>query len=93
MAAYCASKFGLIGFTGSLAQEVAQHGIRVCTVCPGPVDTPLLRSFADPSDWEDLLQPEDVARVIANLAIGRSHWESGAVIDVTHALLAIKGRY
>ncbi len=37
--AYCASKFGMIGFAESLAQELAPAGMRVNTVCPGTVDT------------------------------------------------------
>ena len=38
-AAYCASKFALIGFTQSLAQELGQHKINVNAICPGLVDT------------------------------------------------------
>lgn len=38
-AAYCASKFAIIGFTQSLALELAPYGITVNAVCPGPVDT------------------------------------------------------
>jgi 3-oxoacyl-[acyl-carrier protein] reductase len=40
--AYCASKFGLVGFAESVAAEVAAHGIRVQVMLPGPVDTPLV---------------------------------------------------
>jgi NAD(P)-dependent dehydrogenase (short-subunit alcohol dehydrogenase family) len=36
---YCASKFGVIGFSQSLAQEVGEHGIRVNCVCPGAVES------------------------------------------------------
>ncbi len=45
-AAYCASKFGLIGLTQSLAAEFAPHGIAVNAICPGVVFTPL---------WEEQL--------------------------------------
>ena len=38
-AAYCASKFAVIGFTQALAQEMAQHRVNVNAICPGLVDT------------------------------------------------------
>ena len=38
-AAYCASKFGIIGLSESLSEEVRRSGIRVTTICPGPAGT------------------------------------------------------
>ncbi len=45
-AIYCASKFGLIGFVESFAAELTPHDIRVNAVCPGNVDSPMLRDVA-----------------------------------------------
>ncbi|HET9528807.1 MAG TPA: SDR family NAD(P)-dependent oxidoreductase, partial [Blastocatellia bacterium] len=66
-AAYCATKFGLIGFSESLMQEVRHDHIRVSCVMPGSVNTGFgRRSEQDPSTtWK--LWPEDVAEVVANL--------------------------
>ena len=46
MAAYCASKHGLVGFTRSLSAEVGDKGVTVNAVCPGWVDTPLTHMAA-----------------------------------------------
>ena len=39
LSAYCASKFGVIGFTESIANEVADNNVKVMIICPGGVDT------------------------------------------------------
>jgi NAD(P)-dependent dehydrogenase (short-subunit alcohol dehydrogenase family) len=43
---YCASKFGLIGFTQSFAGEIAEFGGRANVLCPGNVDSPMLEMLA-----------------------------------------------
>ncbi|MBI4425773.1 MAG: SDR family NAD(P)-dependent oxidoreductase [Elusimicrobia bacterium] len=49
MAAYCASKFALVGFTESLRRELYDSGIRLTAFCPGSVDTPMVADLlADP---------------------------------------------
>ncbi len=66
-AAYCASKFGLIGFSESLMQEVRYDHIRVSCVMPGSVNTEFGRSGEqDPATTWKLL-PEDVAEVVIGL--------------------------
>jgi NAD(P)-dependent dehydrogenase (short-subunit alcohol dehydrogenase family) len=45
-AAYCASKFALLGVVQSFAAEAGQHGIRVNAICPGDVDSPMLTRVA-----------------------------------------------
>jgi 3-oxoacyl-[acyl-carrier protein] reductase len=64
-AAYVASKHAVLGFGRSLMLELRKEGIRVITICPGSVDTGMLRDQpmlkADP---DRILQPEDVAEAI-----------------------------
>ncbi|MGF1640815.1 MAG: SDR family oxidoreductase [Rhodospirillales bacterium] len=63
-APYCASKFGLIGMTESLAAEVRGHGIRVQCVIPGAVDTPIWKQNAPVPVPVGALTPERVAALI-----------------------------
>ncbi len=46
--AYSASKGGLVGMTLPMARDLAQHGIRVCTVAPGLFSTPLMQQLPEP---------------------------------------------
>jgi 3-oxoacyl-[acyl-carrier protein] reductase len=63
--AYTASKHAVLGFARSLMLELRKEGIRVITICPGSVDTGMLRD--QPmlnSDPERILRPDDVAESI-----------------------------
>jgi len=63
--AYAASKHAVLGFGRALMLELRKEGIRVITVCPGSVDTGMLRDQAMlKSDPDRILQPEDVAETI-----------------------------
>lgn len=64
--AYSASKFGVIGLTESLAQEVRRNNIRVTALAPSTVATDLVadKSFFDASKAEQYMQPEDLAEYI-----------------------------
>ncbi|MEV4096364.1 SDR family NAD(P)-dependent oxidoreductase [Streptosporangium saharense] len=71
MAAYCASKGGVLMLTRALAVDFAADGIRVNCVCPSIVDTPMARGdLGDAFDELDcpVLRPQDVARAILYLA-------------------------
>jgi 3-oxoacyl-[acyl-carrier protein] reductase len=65
--AYAASKHGVLGFSRSLMLEVRKEGIRVVAICPGSVDTGMLRDQPMlKSDPERILRPEDVADAIVH---------------------------
>ena len=49
---YSAAKFGVVGMVKALAKRLAQEKIRVNAICPGPVDTPMLRVFVARPDQQ-----------------------------------------
>ncbi len=65
MAAYCASKFALVGFAGALAKEVGKHGIRSVPLCPGPVDTDMTSAVVDGLVKRGIAKEEAVKKVAA----------------------------
>lgn len=66
-AAYCASKFGLMGFTEVLAMEARPFDIKVSAVCPGRTDTTFAGVVRTKEEKERVLKPEDVARVVMDV--------------------------
>ncbi len=82
IAAYAASKAGLLAFTETLASEVLKDGITVNAVLPSVIDTPANRKAmpkADPSVW---VKPEEIARVLLFLCSDAAQEISGAAIPV-----------
>jgi len=62
---YCASKWGLQGLTGCMAEDLRGYGIRVSSICPGTVNTDFSpHAGKDPAR---MLRPEDVAHAVAML--------------------------
>jgi 3-oxoacyl-[acyl-carrier protein] reductase len=80
LAVYCATKFGVIGFTESLAQEVEGDGVRVFAVCPGATETEMYHSLY-PGEQADFV-PEDVAIEVVELVKGAASIRTGSAIDV-----------
>lgn len=62
--AYTASKFGALGLTRVLAEELRSRRVRVTAVIPGSTDTRMAAEFDFPVDRAGLIQPEDVARAV-----------------------------
>ena len=96
IAAYCASKGGVVQLTKAMAIDHAADRIRVNCVCPGPVSTPLLEAIVEASSNPEeerrrieektplkrLGQPDEIANVILFLASDESSYMTGSVVLV-----------
>jgi NAD(P)-dependent dehydrogenase (short-subunit alcohol dehydrogenase family) len=79
--AYAASKWGLIGLTLTLAQELGQHGITVNALCPGPIDNDAMRQVMEQRAKASEKSEEEIrAEYLARLAVPRLPSED----DVAH---------
>lgn len=70
--AYCASKFGLLGFSECLMLEVRDYNIKVSTIMPGSVNTPFMTQTEDSDDETWKLTAKDVADTIYDVVNTRS---------------------
>lgn len=101
--AYCASKGAIHNLTRALALDHAKDSIRVNAVCPGEVDTPMLRTggreqavseeyLADLADRVvpigRLAQPTEIARVVVFLASSEASYMTGALVPVDAGVTA-----
>jgi 2-hydroxycyclohexanecarboxyl-CoA dehydrogenase len=98
-AVYSACKGGVIALTKTLARELVAKGIRLNTVCPGPTDTAILRSFTEGPDGAKILEglkraipmrrlgsPEDYPGLVAFLASDDAAYITGQTISVSGGL-------
>ena len=92
--AYAATKSGLFGLAKTLAREAAKGGVTSNIVCPGPTDTPMVRSVAERHpDLLDKLarqiplrriaRPDDIAGLIAFLCTERAGYITGQTVSVS----------
>ncbi len=98
LAAYCAAKAGITGFIRALAVELGDSGITANAVSPGSTDTAMLtesarlydlpatEEFAKQAPQDRLLQPDEVAAVVAFLASRKSGAMTGAIVPVDGGL-------
>ena len=95
---YTAAKAGVLGFTRHLAKEEAPHGITVNAVCPGLIDTEMVRntigaerrrSYARSFPISRLGKPGEVAELVAFLASDRAAYITGASLDINGGDLMI----
>ena len=96
---YCATKHAMEGFSKAMALDLAQHRIRVNTVCPTFIETAMTRPFMENREFmQDILnriplghvgQPEDVAGAVLYLASDASRLVTGSSIKVDGGWTAV----
>jgi 3-oxoacyl-[acyl-carrier protein] reductase len=95
---YTAAKAGILGFTRHVAKEVAQYNITVNAVCPGLIDTDMVRNTIDPDRQQAyansfpisrLGKPEEVADLVAFLCSDKAAYITGASLDINGGDLMI----
>ncbi|HEY6630259.1 MAG TPA: glucose 1-dehydrogenase [Rhizobiaceae bacterium] len=96
---YCASKHAMEGFTKAMALDLAQHAIRVNTICPTFIETPMTRPFfADPAFREATLakiplgrlgQVDDIVGAVIYLASDASRLVTGTSLKVDGGWTAV----
>jgi meso-butanediol dehydrogenase / (S,S)-butanediol dehydrogenase / diacetyl reductase len=101
LAHYCATKFGVIGLTQSLAKEVAEHNVTVNAVCPGVVRTPLwdhpdtgiLRDLDGENGWDAFVGGIPLGRPQSAEDIGHAcaYLASDAAANITGEALNVSG--
>jgi 3-oxoacyl-[acyl-carrier protein] reductase len=77
LAPYCASKWGAVGFTKSLAEELRGSGLQALSVLPGSVDTPMVAV----GGFAPQMSPADVARVVVFAALDAPDAMNGSSVE------------
>jgi 3-oxoacyl-[acyl-carrier protein] reductase len=84
LSAYCTSKFGVIGLTESIAKEVADNNVKVMAICPGGVDTDMIKNIVkagyNPSN-RNFMKPQQVAKKIYDMISNQKDYHNGQSIE------------
>lgn len=79
LAGYCASKFALRAYADGVRESLRHQGVRVVSIFPGKVDTPMLRQLmgelGSPYEPEKYARPEDIARAVVDVLMLPAHIE------------------
>ncbi|MGZ5511497.1 MAG: SDR family oxidoreductase [Nitrososphaeraceae archaeon] len=84
LSAYCASKFGVIGFTESIAKEISNYNVKVMAICPGGVDTKMIDDIVDNGynlSNRNLIKPEEVAKKIYDMIFNQNDYYNGQSVE------------
>lgn len=84
--AYCASKFGVIGLTQALADELKENNIRVFAICPTSTNTALHRKAVGEEKAKLAMPPQTVAEVIFDLSLENSAASSGSAVVIDESI-------
>jgi glucose 1-dehydrogenase len=98
--AYTASKHGVLGLSRSAAQDYAKRGIRINAICPGAIDTPMLRDAIerreqDPGETANRLsplgrfgEPDEIAQAALWLCSDASSFTTGHALSIDGGMLS-----
>jgi short-subunit dehydrogenase len=78
---YAATKAALINFSLSMSEELKPYGIKIYIVCPGAVNTDMRHELEPDDDFDNMLQPHEVAKFICNL-IENNNFLDGQILEV-----------
>jgi 3-oxoacyl-[acyl-carrier protein] reductase len=86
LSAYCASKFGVMGLSESLAAEVNEYNIRVMTICPGEIDTQMINDAVNSGyslhcKRNEMHKPGDVAQKILDMITKTSVYRNAQCVE------------
>jgi 3-oxoacyl-[acyl-carrier protein] reductase len=84
LSAYCASKFGVIGLTESVAKEVTGYNVKIMAICPGGVDTKMIKDIVKVgynASNRNLIKPEEVANKIYDMIFNQNGYYNGQSVE------------